>query len=134
MIEPGSFWAYYSPWFHQRIANANNFMIEPDPNNLGVGRRNFALNGMAGQFFNASIGRQSISSASFLCESDGIQRPLPVTSVDDYIARQAIPAADLLLSDIQGVELEMLQGATKSIEKRLDSFLGCFNAPPFNFK
>jgi len=46
MIELGSFWAYYSMWFHQRTQGNLIVALEPDPNYLEVGRRNFALNGM----------------------------------------------------------------------------------------
>ena len=29
MIELGSYWAYYSLWFHKAVEGARNFMIEP---------------------------------------------------------------------------------------------------------
>ena len=51
MVELGCFWAYYSLWFQRRIAGAKNFMVEPDPNNLEVGRKNFAINSRMGRLF-----------------------------------------------------------------------------------
>ncbi len=31
MIEMGAFWAFYSMWFHQKVKNTRNFMMESDP-------------------------------------------------------------------------------------------------------
>ena len=44
MIELGAYWAYYSLWFASEIKGAKNYMIEPDPRNLEVGKKNFELN------------------------------------------------------------------------------------------
>ncbi len=123
MLELGSFWSYYSLWFNKQIVNAQNYMIEPDPNNLAAGKRNFDLNSVKGSFLNAAIGKTSSDSIPFTCESDGQTRPMRIISVDDFVAREGITNIDLLLSDIQGFELEMLQGATRCIEQGLIRFL-----------
>ncbi len=117
MLELGAFWAYYSVWFHRAIPRAKNVMVEPDPNNLAIGKKNFALNGYDGEFINALVGRESLPAAPFRCESDGVVRPLPQFSVDDYMARSSLPRLDLVLADIQGAEVEMLHGAAESIRK-----------------
>ncbi len=123
MVELGSFWSYYSLWFNKQINQAKNYMIEPDPNNLEVGKRNFALNSISGNFFNAAIGKISVTSTPFICESDNVKRDIPVICIDDFIAQQAIDFIDLLLCDIQGFELEMLQGAINSLEQKKIRFL-----------
>ncbi len=125
MLELGSWWSYYSLWFQKEIKNAQNYMIEPDPNNLEVGRRNFALNGMEGShFFNFAIGKESIDSIIYRCyESDNVERPIQVVSVDDFVAHEEIRYIDLLLCDIQGFELEMLEGAIHCIEERKFRFM-----------
>ncbi len=123
MIELGSFWAYYSLWFNQEIVNARNYMIEPDPNNLEIGRKNFALNGRSGFFMNASIGKASKEAIPFLCESDGMERQLPLVSIDDFILKEGIGYVDLILSDIQGFELDMLEGCVKCMEQNKLRFL-----------
>lgn len=117
MIELGSFWSYYSLWFQKQIVNAQNYMIEPDPNNLSIGKKDFDLNGMKGFFFNAAVGKESKDSIPFKCESDNVMRQIPMISVDDFVARERIETVELLLSDIQGFELEMLQGATRCLEQ-----------------
>lgn len=123
MIELGSWWSYYSLWFQKQIEGAQNYMIEPDPTYLEIGKQNFALNEMAGHFFNAAIGNKTIASALVLCESDNVKRPMPLITVDDFCLREGIKYVDLLLCDIQGFELEMLQGATKGFEQGMFRFM-----------
>jgi len=117
MIELGSYWSYYSLWFWKQIVNAQNYMVEPDPNNLNIGKRNFDLNEVKGFFFNAAVGKESKDSMPFLCESDNVTRQIPIISVDDFVVREKIETVELLLCDIQGFELEMLQGATRCLEQ-----------------
>ena len=124
MIELGSWWSYYSLWFQKEVAHARNYMIEPDINNLEVGRRNFALNDMKGHHFNAAVGKVSIESILYRCyESDNVERPVEVVSMDDFVMREGIKYVDLLLADIQGFELDMLEGARRTIENRKIRFL-----------
>jgi FkbM family methyltransferase len=123
MIELGSFWSYYSLWFHSSVAQAKTFMVEPDPNNLEIGRRNFALNKCSGAFFNLRVAKASSQAEPFQCESDAILRPIPKIAMDDFIHQNAIDFVDLLLADVQGAELEMLEGARKSIAQGKIRFL-----------
>ncbi len=58
IVELGSFWAYYSIWAKHRIPSARLILLEPDPSNLAVGRRNLELNGMDGTFVQAAIGSE----------------------------------------------------------------------------
>jgi FkbM family methyltransferase len=123
MVELGSFWAYYSLWFQLRIRGAKNYLIEPDPNNLEVGKRNFAINGATGQFFNYRIGSSSSDPEPFRCESDNEERLVPAISVDDFLSLVGLERVDVLFADIQGAELEMLEGAAKSMERGAIRFL-----------
>lgn len=123
MIELGSWWSYYSLWFQKEISGAKNYMIEPDPSYLEIGRKNFSLNGMSGNFLNAAIGKQTIEHAMVRCESDNVERPMPIITVDDFCDREGIDKVDLVLCDIQGYELEMLQGSARSIEKGMLRFV-----------
>jgi FkbM family methyltransferase len=115
MLELGSHWSFYSMWFHSAVPKARNFMIEPDPWNLELGKRNFALNGFEGDFHNASIGRDSAPPAPFHCEYDQVMRDIPRVCVDDFIESRGIDRVELLLCDIQGYELQMLEGAMRSL-------------------
>ncbi len=116
MLELGCFWAYYSLWFQSRIADARNVMVEPDPNNLAAGRKNFALNNRTGRFIQACVGSASAPARPFVCESDGVTREIPYVSVDDLVRDEALDRLDILLVDTQGAELATLEGAVKTIE------------------
>lgn len=107
MIELGSYWAFYSIWFNQKIKNARSYMIEPDPLSLVKGKVNFEINKCRGTFFNAYIGRESTVNFD----------DAPTVCIDDFVKDNNIKHIDILHSDIQGFELEMLEGAIDSIKK-----------------
>lgn len=89
MIELGSYWAFYSIWFNKIIKNANNYCIEPDIKNLEVGKNNCKINNVNADFTNAFIGNKGLKITNFIKDKK-----------IDYI--------DILHSDIQGSEYEML--------------------------
>ena len=103
MLELGSFWSFYSMWFNKEVDGARNFMIEPDSFNLGQGKRNFRLNKMKGYFIQAFIGKET-----------NFENRVQILSVDTIIRDNNINFLDLLHSDIQGYEYDMLLGAKKS--------------------
>jgi FkbM family methyltransferase len=123
MIELGAYWSYYSLWFLQQIPTGKSYLIEPDPNNLEVGRRNFQLNGRSGTFVSAAIGAHADPPASFKCESDGLTRPIPIESLPSFCEKFALEHVDILLADIQGAEFDMLQGASRLLDEKRVRFL-----------
>jgi FkbM family methyltransferase len=122
MIELGSYWAYYSLWFHKAVEGARNFMIEPAKAALECGRVNFQLNGMPGDFTLARIGRTSTSgweaSGAATASSEA-----PTVCVKDFVREKDIGKVTLLHSDIQGFEYEMLQGCEELITGRQIEFV-----------
>lgn len=96
MIELGAYWAFYSMWFQSTVPGAKNFMVEPAPENLQMGKDNFALNGFTGDFTQGFVG------------NNGVQ-------IDSFVKEKGIKHIDLLHADIQGAEMEMLQGAREMI-------------------
>ncbi len=97
MVELGSFWAYYSLWFHRALPGARLVLVEPDLAHLVVGRRN--------------------------AESDGIEREVELVSVDGLVEREGLERIDLLLCDTQGAELATLEGARGALHDGLIRFL-----------
>ena len=59
MIELGSWWAYYTSWFLSSVDGGRAICVEPDKNNLEVGRNNLKLNNQEAIFINATIGSSS---------------------------------------------------------------------------
>lgn len=94
MLEFGSYWAFYSMWFYQKVKDAKCYMIEPDSRNIQVGINNFAMNDFIGEF---SIGG------------------IPEVKVDKWMKDNSISFLDILHADTQGYELNMLQDAEKSL-------------------
>ncbi|MEZ5934198.1 MAG: FkbM family methyltransferase [Alphaproteobacteria bacterium] len=96
MIELGAYWAHYSMWLKRRFPNARTTCVEPEAGNLETGRRNFALNGMVGEFIQAFVSDEHFR-------------------VDDFLAKEP-RRIDILHADIQGFELQMLMGAKMVLE------------------
>lgn len=111
MIELGSYWAFYSLWFASEIACARCFCIEPEAENFEFGKRNFAANGYAADFIQAFVGAAPNSDL------------VPTISIDSFVRDRKIQKIDLLHADIQGAELEMLQGATETLAKEMIDYV-----------
>jgi hypothetical protein len=102
MIELGAYWGHYSMWFKKTIPSGRVVLVEPDSNNLKVGKANFLSNGLEGYFINSFVGHGHFG-------------------VDKFLETQNIQKLHLLHSDIQGYELEMLDGAAGLLrEEKLD--------------
>lgn len=112
MLELGSFWAFYSLWFHAVVPGARNYMVEPVLKNLSYGRTNFEINGFTtnASFFHALVDAQP-----------GIHQGVRVIGIDAFCEAEGIDRLTVLHSDIQGYESRMLDGATRMFgEGRVD--------------
>ena len=123
MVELGSFWSYYALWMRRAVPDTTCILVEPDPESLEVGKRNFVLNGEEGRFVHGMIGPLDGDVADFVCESDGVARRTPVVTVDGLLLREGLERIDLLLCDAQGAETEMLAGAREAMDQRRIRFL-----------
>ena len=102
MIELGAYWGHYSMWLKSARSNATVHLVEPELQNLNSGKKNFDLNGFSGKFTRAFVGKNQFS-------------------VDKYFSERNIEKVDILHSDIQGYEVEMLEDCAESLaEKRID--------------
>lgn len=123
MVELGSYWSYYSLWFLQKFPHAKTILVEPDPNLLQIGKFNFELNQRQGTFIHAAVADRPSQAVPFRCESDGAEHPVPRVSADSLIEDLHLDKIDLLLADIQGAELEMLQGLENAVRNGRISYL-----------
>lgn len=110
MLELGSYWAFYSMWFNKVVSNAKNLMIEPDDRCLHCGEENFKLNNLRGSFYQYFIGSKE-------------EKEKKVTTIDAFCIQQKIKHLDILHSDIQGYEYEMLLGAEQMLNNKEIDFL-----------
>ena len=114
MLELGSFWAYYSMWFHQNVEQSRCFLVEPVPEKLIIGEEHFRLNGMKGTFLHGFIGKTSDPDGQFV-DWDGAVSYVPMISVDGLMTRFELGRIDLLHADVQGAEFDMLIGAEQAL-------------------
>lgn len=104
MIELGAYWGHYSMWFKKQRPNGGVILVEPDPACLKAGQENFARNGFKGEFIHAFVGTGKFE-------------------VDAFFRNRKIKQLDILHTDIQGSETEMLQGAQEVLAKRRVHYL-----------
>jgi hypothetical protein len=96
MLELGAYWGHYSMWLKKVRPLSSVCLVEPDASNIIVGKENFKTNGLEGEFIQDFVGRGFFN-------------------VDDFLDKKKLPVLDILHVDIQGYELEMLEGAERSL-------------------
>lgn len=99
MLELGAYWAHYSMWLAQARPQAALHLVEPEKANADVGRANLALNGFDGAYREAFVGQGAFQ-------------------VDDWFDEVGLARLNVLHCDIQGYEIEMLQGAVQALADR----------------
>lgn len=118
-VELGSFWAYYSLWFLAEHPDGRVVALEPDPANLELGRRNFALNGRSGTFVHGVVGPNAGTSRDF-SNLDGTTSQVREYDLPSLLVETSVDRIDLLLCDVQGGEHDVLAPAAGLIaENRL---------------
>lgn len=115
MLELGAYWGHYSMWLKRSFPDSAVYLVEPDGRNLAVGKHNFLINGYHGTFIQEFVGRGYFT-------------------VDDFLAKTGIPRLDVLHSDIQGFEMEMLEGAVKALRRqRIDYVFVSTHSNPLHY-
>lgn len=118
MIELGSYWSYYSLWFHKAVPGAHNLCSEPDSENRRMGERNAELNNFNDIIFiKAAAGKDDGRIISLKSEHADKPVRVAVRSVDSLMQEYEIDKLEMLHMDVQGVELDALKGAETAIKK-----------------
>jgi FkbM family methyltransferase len=133
MVELGSFWAYYSMWFHKSVKQPRCILVEPIAEKLEAGKSHFQMNAMTGTFLRGFVGSADNPEAMFN-DWDGARYQLPMFSVDGLMERFRLSRIDVLHADVQGAETDMLRGAERALHERRIGFLfisthGCEHGP-----
>lgn len=97
MLELGAYWGHYSMWLKQKKLNSCVILVEPNKNNLNVGKANFER-----MKFDAEFILDKVCPTRFV--------------VDHYLKEKNIKKLNILHSDIQGHEVEMLAGSVESLK------------------
>jgi Methyltransferase FkbM domain len=104
MIELGAYWGHYSMWFKKERPKGETILVEPEAVCLKAGQDNFARNGFKGEFIQAFVGAGKFE-------------------IDEFFRNRKIRKLDILHCDIQGFEVEMLQGADNVLTRRRVDYL-----------
>jgi len=104
MLELGSYWGFYSMSFLNQFKHGKSYCIEAGIDEISSGINNFHLNGLEGDFTQGFIGNNNIK-------------------VDDFLASKKIEKLTILHSDIQGYEMEMLEGASNTLQNKLVDYV-----------
>ena len=113
MVEVGAYWGFYSIWFNKVIADPKVYLIEPVADNLAIGQRNFRKNDCKGDFTQAYIGAHEGR------HNDGVR----IVTVQSFLQEKKLERLDVLHADVQGFELEMLQGASSLFKNRMIDYV-----------
>ncbi len=105
MLELGAYWSFYSMWFLKHFPEASCYMVEPERMNLFYGKANFKLNDLKGTFIQAGIGKE-------------VDKTNSVSTVDEICQQNNIEFLDILHSDIQGFEADMLEGSHQMLSQK----------------
>lgn len=104
MIELGAYWGHYSMWLKRLRPQATVILVEPEQSNIQAGIQNFNRNGFKGMFIQSYVGRGNLE-------------------IDPFLRHQGVAHLNILHADIQGYEVEMLEGSRESLEARLIDYL-----------
>ena len=104
MLELGAYWSFYSMWCQQAMPQAKCYMVEPEKTNLYYGKENFKINACRGTFLHAGVGKV-------------VDQVNNIITVDYICDRHNISYIDILHVDIQGFEMDMLQGAEATLSQ-----------------
>ena len=104
MLELGAYWGHYSMWLKHVRPRSKVSLVEPIKKNIAIGRANFNRNGYEGDFIRSFVSRKHFT-------------------VDQFLRERGYPRLDILHSDIQGYEVEMLDGCVDSFHRRLIDYV-----------
>ena len=104
MLELGAYWGHYSMWLKKMKPRSSVILVEPDVVNMAAGISNFKINGLTGEFIRSSVGQDHLQ-------------------VDSFRNERRIDRLDILHVDIQGNELEMLEGCGRTLAERRADYL-----------
>lgn len=121
IVELGAYWGFYSMWFATKVKDARCILVEPRLENLDLGRDNFLINNLSGEFVRAGVG----------ATSGHIPELGAMICVDDLVEQKKLDHIDILHVDIQGFEGDMMRGAVKTLTARKVrfAFISTHNQP-----
>jgi hypothetical protein len=104
MLELGAYWGHYSMWLKKLRPRSTVILVEPEQTNLAAGVKNFSKNGFVGEFIQSFVGRGHLE-------------------VDTFLRSRTLTHLNILHVDIQGYEVEMVEGCQNSLSQQMIDYL-----------
>jgi methyltransferase FkbM-like protein len=104
MVELGAYWGHYSMWLKKLRPRSDVILVEPGEINLAAGANNFSRNGLNGEFIQSFVGRGHLE-------------------IDSFMKSRLLTHLNILHVDIQGYEVEMLDGCHDSLSQQKIDYL-----------
>ena len=104
MIELGAYWGHYSMWLKKTKPKSTTTLVEAEEHNLNVGKFNFSRLGFTADFIQQKVGHRNFS-------------------IDKFFNEKSINHLNLLHSDIQGYELEMIIDSSNALSNHSIDYL-----------
>ena len=118
MVELGSYWAYYSIWFAKELAKSSSICVEAIASHLEVGRDNARANGVHLKFIKGKVGSASMGGTVKVEKLFEMTEELSLKRLGQRRGK-----VDLLLMDIQGHEVRLLQEMEQYLLQRRVEYL-----------
>ncbi|MFA6250415.1 MAG: FkbM family methyltransferase [Candidatus Shapirobacteria bacterium] len=123
IIELGFYWAYYSAWLAKEKRNTTVICLEPDENNMNVGRKTFSVNHLSAHFVLGAIGKESKKRIAFTRSSDGKTVHIPLYTVSQLAKKFHLKTIDILHVDTQGEEENVLNSIDDLVKNNRIRFI-----------
>ena len=114
IVELGAWWAYYTNWYLGSVPGAEAVCVEPDPDNLELGRANLALNARTAEFINAALGGEYRPRLQFGRAVHGGTVTIESLDMPALAARLRGRGVEMLHMDMQGAELAFLRSLPRA--------------------
>lgn len=130
VFDCGSFYGHFALYAAKKAKHV--YCFEPDPRNLVILKKNIGLSGLK----NITVVPMALSgrtgSVSFNCDGTAEARiaegggrgtaTVPCTSIEDFCKGNGIERVDFIKMDIEGAEIEVIEGSREFVEKNCGFF------------
>ncbi len=133
VIDGGGFWGTVAIYMSKLVGDTGKVIVyEPDESNLAILNQNIKINNIQNiEVVKAGIWNKNTTlefsnnqelGSSFLDASGGNKVLVPVVSLDEEVKRLGLSRVDFIKMDIEGAELEAIEGASKLLEEGSTNF------------
>lgn len=123
MVEFGCYWAFYSIWFKTERPKGSVYCFEPSERHLGVGKRNFEINGIKDYTLEAGIcgSEKRVEWAQRRFADANLTGR--IVNIKHLVEEYGLNEIDILHMDVQGAELDVLEEGIDYLQDGLVKFL-----------